>query len=158
MRKILIVVLSVKIVGLTCLALLAYYTSWKVAALQVLATCLLGLAVIAYVRLRFKHRVVPKLCRGEPPSELLLDGVILLVAAVLLLLPGLVSDALGMLLLIPPARWGVAILLKRRQRANMCDGAFQEIFWCNLYGTAILTGENSGAFPTQSVRQQGVSR
>jgi len=42
--------------------------------------------------------------RGEMPLPQLIDGSLLLVAGGLLLLPGLVSDLFGFLLLVPPIR------------------------------------------------------
>jgi UPF0716 protein FxsA len=42
--------------------------------------------------------------RGEPPVNEVLDGLGLLIAGTLLVTPGLVTDALGFTLLIPPVR------------------------------------------------------
>ena len=55
---------------------------------------------------------------GEVPSRELMDGALILLAAMLLVLPGFVSDAVGILLLIPPIRIGVRTLALRRIRAS----------------------------------------
>ena len=55
---------------------------------------------------------------GEVPSRELMDGALILLAAMLLVLPGFVSDAVGILLLIPPVRIGVRTLALRRIRAS----------------------------------------
>lgn len=55
---------------------------------------------------------------GEVPSRELVDGGLILLAAFLLVLPGFVSDALGILLLLPPVRIGVRTLVLRRIRSS----------------------------------------
>jgi UPF0716 protein FxsA len=42
--------------------------------------------------------------RGEPPVGAMLDGGMSVMAGLLLIMPGLITDALGLILLIPPAR------------------------------------------------------
>jgi UPF0716 protein FxsA len=49
-------------------------------------------------------RVRGMLDRGEVPALEVLDGAVLLIAGIMLLLPGFITDALGFLLLIPPLR------------------------------------------------------
>jgi UPF0716 protein FxsA len=55
---------------------------------------------------------------GEVPSRELIDGGLILLAAFLLVLPGFVSDAVGILLLLPPVRIGVRTLVLRRIRSS----------------------------------------
>lgn len=55
-----------------------------------------------------------KLDRGEMPGAELTDGLLVLVAAVLLLTPGFLTDAVALLLLVPPVRAGVRLWLRRR--------------------------------------------
>ena len=51
---------------------------------------------------------------GQVPAAAVFDGALILVAGVLLLFPGFVTDAFGLLLLLPPVRAGVRALLRRR--------------------------------------------
>ncbi len=51
---------------------------------------------------------------GRTPDESLLSSFLLLVAAGLLVLPGLVSDVLGLLLLLPPFRRLIGNIVRRR--------------------------------------------
>jgi UPF0716 protein FxsA len=67
-----------------------------------------GLGVIARMR--------ETQARGEVPSRELADGALILLAAGLLVLPGFISDAVGILLLLPPVRAIVRTLLLRRLR------------------------------------------
>jgi UPF0716 protein FxsA len=49
--------------------------------------------------------------RGEPPGEAILDGICILIGGILLFIPGLFTDVIGLVLLIPLTRKGVKILL-----------------------------------------------
>lgn len=46
--------------------------------------------------------------RGETPHAAVLDGMFLMLAGVLLLVPGVITDVMGLLLLVPPVRHWVA--------------------------------------------------
>lgn len=54
------------------------------------------------------------LMRGEPPVGPMLDGVLLVAAGVLLLAPGLITDAVALVLLVPPLRRAIGRGLLRR--------------------------------------------
>jgi UPF0716 protein FxsA len=55
---------------------------------------------------------------GEVPSRELMDGALILLAAVLLVIPGFVTDVVGILLLLPPLRAGVRTLALKRIRTS----------------------------------------
>ena len=65
-----------------------------------------GLGVLAQIRER--------LARGEIPGKELVDGLLIVVGGLLMLTPGFLTDAVGLLLLVPPARLLVRTLLVRR--------------------------------------------
>jgi UPF0716 protein FxsA len=50
------------------------------------------------------RRFVEALRAGRPPSRELADGLLILVGGALLLTPGFLTDAVGLMLLIPPTR------------------------------------------------------
>jgi UPF0716 protein FxsA len=56
---------------------------------------------------------------GQLPAAALFDGALVLVAGVLLLTPGFVTDAFGLLLLLSPVRAGVRAFLRRRFRGQV---------------------------------------
>lgn len=74
-----------------------------VAALTILSAAI-GLAVVRHQGLQLLERAWRVLAVGELPLATLGEGALLALAGVCLLLPGLVTDALGALLLIPPLR------------------------------------------------------
>jgi len=53
---------------------------------------------------------------GRMPGDSLIDGVLILAAALLLLTPGYITDAVGLSLLLPPVRRAVRGYVKRRIR------------------------------------------
>jgi UPF0716 protein FxsA len=65
---------------------------------------ILGAWIAKWQGLRALLRVQDQVQQGIVPTRSLGDGVLILVAAFLLLLPGVVSDILGITLLIPPIR------------------------------------------------------
>jgi UPF0716 protein FxsA len=60
---------------------------------------------------RTLQRVRSELGAGRMPSAALLDGALILAAALLLITPGLLTDAVGFLLLLPPTRFLLRRLL-----------------------------------------------
>lgn len=79
----------------------------------VLATGVLGTALARRQGLGVWWRVQECLARGEAPTDALVDGALILVAAAVLITPGVLTDALGFVLLIPPLRALVKRGLKR---------------------------------------------
>lgn len=76
---------------------------WPTLALC-LVTAVIGTACIRYQGFNLINRARAQLDAGEAPVFELISGVCLVVAGVLLLVPGFVTDAVGFLLLLPPAR------------------------------------------------------
>ncbi|MBI3267915.1 MAG: FxsA family protein [Planctomycetes bacterium] len=72
-----------------------------------------------------------EMAAGRMPTDALLDGLLVLVGAVLLITPGVLTDALGLALLLPPVRRGIRRLLKKWVAARMhlvvvsSEGAFE---------------------------------
>ena len=79
--------------------------------LLVVLTAILGLLLVRAESRHTIREIQRKLATGELPTNELLDGAFLLVAGALTITPGLVTDALGILLVVPvtraPIRWAV---------------------------------------------------
>jgi UPF0716 protein FxsA len=54
--------------------------------------------------------------QGRVPHRELVDGFLILVAGILLIPPGFITDAIGLLLLLPPVRMGIRAMLMRSFR------------------------------------------
>lgn len=80
----------------------------------VVATALAGGALLRFQGLATLARARAALARNEMPLREVIDGVFLLVAGVLLLTPGFVTDGAGFVLFVPGVRAGIRALLARR--------------------------------------------
>ena len=69
---------------------------------------ILGAAILAHQGTSVVRRTQQALAQGRPPVAPVLDGVFQVLAGVLLITPGFLSDVLALLLLIPPVRRGLA--------------------------------------------------
>jgi UPF0716 protein FxsA len=65
------------------------------------------------------RRAQRQLDAGAVPGRELVDGTLIMLAGVLLLTPGFVSDCLGILLLLPPVRAGLRRLVIGRMRKRV---------------------------------------
>lgn len=74
----------------------------------VIGTAILGSTVLRWQGLGVLQRASDALDSGRPPIEPVVDGVFLLLAGAFLISPGLLTDLLGLVLLIPPVRRGIA--------------------------------------------------
>ena len=74
--------------------------------LAVLIACsIFGLYLVKRVGVGTWRRAQAQLRAGEIPAAEAVDGVLLLAAGILLLVPGFITDAIGFLLLIPAVRY-----------------------------------------------------
>ena len=85
----------------------------------VITTGLLGAALARHEGIRCLRNVQQQLAAGKLPADSLLDGLLILLAGALLITPGVLSDLLGLALLLPPFRRLVKGCLKRRFQARI---------------------------------------
>jgi UPF0716 protein FxsA len=71
----------------------------------IVASSLLGIAMVRVAGVHAVIRIHRKLTRQELPTQELLDMALILAGGFMLIAPGFVSDAIGLLLLLPPVRW-----------------------------------------------------
>lgn len=112
-KRLLAVLLLVPLLDAIFLIVVADWLSWPVTVLLVVLTALLG---TLFVRAEGRHtirRFQGALGEGRLPADELLDGGFLIAAGALLLTPGLVTDAIGFLFVLPPSRYVFRGALKR---------------------------------------------
>jgi len=80
------------------------------ALLLTLFTAAAGLWIVRWQGLGLMRRVQATVQAGEPVLGDLLEGVLLALAGICLFLPGFVTDALGVALLVPPLRQALVAL------------------------------------------------
>jgi UPF0716 protein FxsA len=79
----------------------------------VVLTALLGLVFVRAEGRRTLRKIQRSLAAGEAPTDELLDGGLLIAAGAFLLTPGLVTDAIGLLIVFPPTRIPLRIAIKK---------------------------------------------
>jgi UPF0716 protein FxsA len=121
MRRFLIVLALLVIVPIVELTVLisvghAIGAGWTI--LLVLATSALGAWLLRHQGLRSWEAVRADVRAGRPPGAHAIDGVLVLIGGVLMLIPGFVTDVIGLLFIAPPtrrlARSSVTAVLSRR--------------------------------------------
>jgi UPF0716 protein FxsA len=102
---------------------------WPTVGLALLAS-LLGIQLLRYQGLVTLARAREAARRNEPPVDALADGLCMLLAGLLLALPGFVTDLLGLILLLPFVRQMVRARLWRgfgareRRRAPVIEADY----------------------------------
>ncbi|PEN15129.1 hypothetical protein CRI94_02235 [Longibacter salinarum] len=74
------------------------------------------------------QRLNRSLARGGLPGKELLDGVIILIAGALLITPGVLTDIVGFMGLLPPSRALIRKLIMKRVQKKMEDGSLNMQF------------------------------
>jgi UPF0716 protein FxsA len=82
--------------------------------LAILASALCGVVVARTAGLRVLGEWRRALAQGTPPDSGVIDGLLVLLGCALLVLPGLISDVIGLVLLIPPMRRLAARMVTQR--------------------------------------------
>lgn len=101
-----------------------YLGLWPAIAL-VLITAFVGASLVRSQGLQTLMSVQNRLQQGELPAQQILEGVMLAVSGVLLLTPGFMTDALGMLVLLPAPRAAMAKYLMSKMTVQSVGGGFQ---------------------------------
>lgn len=86
---------------------------WPTLAI-ILLTAIAGSILLRAQGFGVIQRIRRQMERGEPPVLELFEGLCVFAAGLLLLLPGFVTDTLGLLLFVPPLRRAIAAAIARR--------------------------------------------
>lgn len=109
----------IPLVELALLFLIAEHAGGLVTLLLVILTGVAGAWLARWQGVRCWRQVHEQMARGQLPAGPLLDGLMILVAAVLLITPGVLTDLLGFALLVPPIRKLIGRGLAARLNARM---------------------------------------
>ncbi|MCL1630611.1 FxsA family protein [Sporolactobacillus sp. CPB3-1] len=103
------------------------YVGGRIGALQLFLIVFLSMVIGIWMVLRqglaLLNRIRDELRMKRIPGEQLLDGACLLLGGLLLCSPGLISDLLGVLLLVPSVRVKMVVFIKKWIRRRLSDGS-----------------------------------
>ena len=88
----------------------------------VVSTGVIGAALARAQGLAVLGRISSELSGGGVPARALLEGVVILIAAALLMTPGLLTDCIGFGCLLPPLRTRLVELVERWARRQLAQG------------------------------------
>ncbi len=94
----------VPIVELSLLVWLGRETEWWIPVLIVIVNGMVGALLWRWQGIRTLVRIREDMAAGRMPAEALVDGLMIFFAGGLLITPGVITDAVGFALLVPPVR------------------------------------------------------
>ena len=113
---------------------------WLQTIVFAVVTGMIGVALARAQGVATLTKLSNQMRAGEPPNDTILDGAIILFAGFLLMMPGVLTDVLGLLLLIPPVRTLLKPMLRNAKAHNGGPGVR---VW--TYGSTI--GSTAGSAP-----------
>jgi UPF0716 protein FxsA len=111
---VLLILLTATVIELTVLIVVGHAIGVLATIALLILASLVGAALLRREGARTLNAFVEALRTRRPPHQELLDGMLIATAGVLIVLPGFVSDILGLLLLLPPTR---AVVRRRMLRS-----------------------------------------
>jgi UPF0716 protein FxsA len=145
-RTLLALLLVVPLVDALFLVFVATRLGWALTVGLVVLTAVLGMLLLRAEGRATLARVQRKLARGEPPTDELLDGGLLIAAGAFLLTPGLVTDAIGFLLALPITRVPIRAAVKRYIVVPYIDKETGGFASGNVYIGGFPGGDDDGGF------------
>ncbi len=124
---------------------------WTIAI--VLSTGLIGMSLVRWQGTKALRQIQQQLSSGQSPSQAIVSGVMILVAGALLLTPGIITDTVGFLLLIPPVRIAIAGYLQKRLIGKVANSV-QGSVWVGSFGTNFSPTPETD--PSQTSERPGV--
>lgn len=120
--KLILILIAIPLVEIAILVQI-----WKATSLLFTVALLLAAGAVGLVPARVQgwlvwQKIMVDLRQGKMPADSLIEAMLVLLAGLLFIAPGLLTDVAGLLLLIPPSRRFVRERIKRRVRALIADG------------------------------------
>ena len=142
--RILILLLVGPIVELVLLFRIgAWIGFWPTVGLLVV-TAILGSVLVKREGLSVWRRFQERLARGELPGDQIVDGMIVLASGVLLIAPGVITDVVGILGLIPWTRIPIRRFVMKRMATRVTSGAVRMSYGAWGSGAPEPRQENAG--------------
>ncbi|MFT7462778.1 MAG: UPF0716 protein FxsA [Pseudohongiellaceae bacterium] len=103
-----------------------------------------GLAILA--------KVQAETAAGRAPTDTMLEGFMVLLAGLVLLTPGFLTDAFGLLCLFPLTRKPLLLWLRKRIKSGVVSGRMK------VHVEGMATGSSPQGFPGQAAQGDGFRR
>ena len=125
-----VMLLLVPLIDIFLLIQVAEMVGLVVTASIVIITAFIGLLLVRSEGTHTIQKLLGKLETQESPTDQIIDGILIIVAGVCLLTPGLVTDLIGFILVLPPTRYPIRLGIKGRvERVGQNKSSFGD----NIY-------------------------
>ncbi len=109
------------------------YGFW-VLLIEVLFTAWLGFTILRFRSLIMIGALNKTLKKKSSPEKEMLKGLLIFLGALLLIVPGLLTDVLGLLCLFGPTRGLIGLLMSRNLKRMAKDGRFRMVYNSTPFG------------------------
>lgn len=130
MNTILALIILIPIIEIYCFIKIGSEIGAISTVLLIFATAIIGIYYAKYEGLNTLKSGFRQLSKNETPTYEVISGAIIAFAALLLIIPGFITDLLGFLLIFPPSRNLFLIKFKNKninKKNNYIDGEFEDI-------------------------------
>ena len=145
-NKLLVFFVVLPLVELCLVLLLGQYLGIAWTIVFIIGTGLLGTWLARTQGISTYRRIQQELSQGRMPTDSLIDGALILLAGVLLITPGVLTDLVGILLMIPPTR----ILFRR-----WLIGWFQRNFKIQTLSSGVPRASGDGVVDSYATESSG---
>lgn len=104
-------------------------------------TAIIGAKLVRQAGLTTWMEAQRRMAAGEVPGQQICEGLVLLIAGVMLVTPGLITDAAGIALLLPALRRKLAAQLSKRMVVQTAAGSMGGGFGQRPEGNQTIEGE-----------------
>ena len=133
MNSILLTIILVPVIEIYLLIKIGSQIGAISTILLIFLTAILGIYYARYEGINTLRAGFVQLSRNESPSYEMLSGAAIAFAAILLIIPGFATDALGFLLIFPLSRSFIfnfvigKLNIKKKNKKNFIEGEFEDI-------------------------------
>ena len=89
----------------------------------VISTGIIGAFLAKAQGIMIIAKIQREVAKGRMPAPYLIDGVMILIAGILLITPGLITDTVGFSLLIPPIRYSIRMYMRKKIEEKLRNGS-----------------------------------
>ncbi len=154
--RLLLLFLIVPVVEVTLLITLGERMGFAATFAFVVGSALLGSWLARREGMAAWRRVQAKLAEGGLPGPELVDGLVVLISATLLIAPGFLTDAAGLLGLFPPTRALARRALLRRFERGLTSGTIRVATPGMPFGASPFGGSAFGPSPEPGIEDAEV--
>lgn len=145
MLRVIAVLLLIPLLDIMLLVALAAFVGPVPTVLLVVLTALIGMLLVRAEGRHTLRKIQAKTAQGELPTDELVDGGLLLVAGVMMLTPGIVTDLVGLLIVIPFTRYPIRLAVKKYVITPYADAKADGFVTGNVWVGGFPGGENANA-------------